>query len=273
MYEELKEVLLLKRELLAQKYSQSTIDTYSSCLKVLIQNAGNDLNPEKIKDFLITINNRSYHKQLVAATRIYYRFVIKQHISLDDLPYPRKAEKIPEVLSVDEMRKIIEFPKNLKHQAVICLLYDCGLRIGEILRLQLKDINRERMEIYIRASKQNKDRIVPIEPATLYLLEQYYKAFKPVNYLFNGQKKEQYTETSINNLLKYWAKRAGVNKKIHAHKVRHTYATHLHENGTDLNIIKDLLGHSDVRTTEIYTKTSQAKKKVPSLLRDIKILT
>ena len=96
---------------------------------------------------------------MVAATRIYYRFVIKKHFSLDDLPYPRKAEKIPEVLSVEEMRKIIEFPKNLKHQAVICLLYDCGLRIGEILRLKLKDINRERMEIYIRASKQNKDRI------------------------------------------------------------------------------------------------------------------
>lgn len=272
MYEELIPVLLFKRELLARKYSQSSIETYCSCLTVIIKNVGDDFNLEKIKDYLITINKRSYHKQLVAAVRNYYLYVLKKKISFDDLPYPRKEEKIPEILSVDEMRKIIEYPKNLKHQCIICLLYDCGLRIGEILRLELTDINRSRMELFIRASKQNKDRIVPIEPHTLKLLEEYYKAFKPKKYLFNGQQGDKYTETSINQLLKYWAKRAGINKRIHAHKIRHTYATHLHENGTDLNIIRDLLGHSDVRTTEIYTKTSQAKKKVPSLLRNMNLL-
>lgn len=271
MENEISQVSDLRRELLVRKYSQSSIDTYCSCLNVVISKVGSGLDLEKIKDFLITVNKRSYHKQIVASVRNYYDFVLKKPIDLSDLPYPRKEEIIPEVFSVDEMKRIIEFPKNLKHQAIICLLYSCGLRIGEVLRLELTDINRSRMEIFIRRSKQNKDRIVPIDENTLSLLEKYYKAYKPVKYLFNGQHGGQYTETSINSLLKYWAKSAGVKKSIHAHKLRHTYATHLHERGVDLNIIKDLLGHADVKTTEIYTKTSQAKKRVGSLLTGIKI--
>lgn len=266
MNQETIEETRFRRELLIRKYSQSSIDTYISCLKVLMFKADRNLDIDKIKDFIITIENRSYHKQLVAAIRNYYDFVLKQKLSFSDLPYPRKEEKIPEVLSVGEIRKIIDCPKNLKHQVIICLLYNCGLRISELINLELSNIDKERMVLKIKASKQNKDRNVPIQQDVLDLIDRYYNEFTPDKYLLNGQQGALYTESSINQLLKYWAKKSGVNKRMHAHKLRHSYATHLHEMGIDLNIIKELLGHSDVKTTEIYTKTSNAYKQVPSLL-------
>lgn len=257
-----------KRELLVRKYSQNSIDTYVSCFKVL--NLKTDLSIEGIKTFLITITNRSYHKQIVATARNYYSFVLKINLNISEIPYPRKEEKIPEVFSVEEIKKLIEFPKNLKHQVIICILYNCGLRISELINLQLSDIDRSRMILKIKASKQNKDRNVPIQQKILELIERYYREYKPEKYLLNGQQGLLYTESSINQLLKYYAKKVGINKKIHAHKMRHCYATHLHESGIDLNIIKNLLGHSNVKTTEIYTKVSQAyTNKVPSLLSGI----
>lgn len=272
MKDETEEEVKFKRELLVRKYSQSSIDTYVSCLRVIMFKSGKSLNIENIKDFVITINNRSYHKQIVATIRNYYEFVLKQKLDLSDLPYPRKEEKIPEVLSVEEVKKIINFPKNLKHQVIICSLYNCGLRISELINLKLSDIDRERMVLKIKSSKGNKDRNVPIQAKILDLYERYYHEFKPKTYLLNGQHGLTYTESSINQLLKYWAAKAGINKRIHAHKLRHCYATHLHESGIDLNIIKELLGHSDVKTTEIYTKVSKAyTSKVPSLLNDMNI--
>jgi site-specific recombinase XerD len=127
------------------------------------------------------------------------------------------------------------------------------------------------MIITVRQSKGNKDRVVPISEDLLRLTERYYRQYNPVKYLLNGRFSEQYTESSINQMLKYWAAKCGVRKHIHAHKIRHSFATHLHENGIDLTIIRDLLGHSDVKTTDIYTKTSTAKTRVQSLLIGIDI--
>lgn len=268
---ETEQEFLFKRELLARKYSQNSIETYISCLRVLIFNCGTDLEPEKIKDFTITIKKRSYHRQLVATARNYHGFVLKKRLDLSDLPYPRKEEKIPEVFSVDEISKIVNYPKNSKHQLIICLLYNCGLRIGELINLKLYDINRSRMELNIKGAKGNKDRNIPIDAATLVLMEKYYREWKPKQYLFNGQQGNTYTESSINQLLKYWAKKSGVNKRIHAHKLRHCYATHLHESGVELAVIQDLLGHSNMKTTDIYTKTSQARRRVPSLLTNMSV--
>jgi site-specific recombinase XerD len=272
MEDEIKEIINFKRELLARKYSISSIETYCSCLKVLYFKCDTELKIEKIKDYIIAnIKERSYHKQIVATVRNYYDFVLNIKLQLRELPYPRKQEKIPEVFSIEEMRKLIQYPKNLKHQVIICLFYNCGFRMSELLYLKPEHINRSRLEIMIKGSKGNKDRNVPITEKLLNLLERYYKEFKPTKYLFNGQHGPLYTESSINQFLKYWAKKCGINKKIHAHKLRHTFATHLHESGVDLNIINELLGHSDVKTTEIYTKTSQAYRKAPSLLSNIDI--
>lgn len=254
-----------KRELLLRKYAQNSIDTYVSLLGVLIDRTQLDL--QKVKDYLCTVKNRSYHKQLVAAYRNYCDFVLKSPISLNDIPYPRKEEKLPEVLSVAEVKKLIEYPKNYKHQAIICLLYNCGLRVSELINLKMSEIDRKRGVITIRGAKQNKDRQVPLSADLAELLVKYYKSYKPDTYLFNGQQGLLYTESSVNQLLKYWAKKAGINKRIHAHKLRHCFATHLHEAGTDLSIIQKLLGHSDIKTTDIYTKVSTAYvNRVPSLI-------
>jgi len=269
--EETHEELLLKRELMARKYSQSSINTYVACLRVLMFKADRNLDTEKIKDFLVTVQKRSYHKQFVAAIRNYYKFVLKKPLDFSDLPYPRKEEKIPEVFSVDEMRKIVNYPKNHKHQLVICLLYNCGLRIGELLELKPQQINRARMEINIKEAKGNKERNIPIDASLLGLMERYYREYRPAKYVFNGQKKDKYTESSVNKFLKYYAEKCGINKRIHAHKLRHCYATHLHESGVELSIIQELLGHNDIKTTEIYTKTSQARKRVPSLLINMNV--
>jgi len=256
-----------RRELLARRYSQSSIDTYISCLKVLQFKASETFEIDKIKDYVITLKQRSYHKQMVATVRNYYDFVLGIKLNFSELPYPRKEEKLPEVFSVDEMKLILDYPKNLKHQVIISVLYNCGLRISELIYLELAHIDSARMVLLIKGSKGNKDRNVPIQQKLLDLLRDYFKEFKPKRYLLNGQQGDLYTESSVNQLLKYYAKKVGINKKIHAHKLRHCYATHLHEMGIDLNIIRELLGHADIKTTEIYTKVSKAyTSKIPSLI-------
>lgn len=270
--EEPEEIKKFRRELRARKYSISSEATYISCLKFLYFKVDKELKIEKIKDHIITIKKRSYHKQMVATTRNYYDFVLGIELDLKKLPYPRKEYKIPEVFSKGEMKKMIEYPKNLKHQLVMCLLYNCGLRIGELLHLKPEQINRERGVIKVENAKGNKERYIPFNGKLMKLYDEYFAEWKPEKYVFNGQKKLLYTESSVNQSLKYWAKKSGVYKHIHAHKLRHTYATHLHESGVDINIIKELLGHEDVKTTEVYLKTSQAyTSNLPSLLTDINV--
>ena len=258
------------RELLARKYAQRSIETYISVLRVIQQKISYTIEVQKIKDYIISnVNERSYHKQFVATTRRYYEHVLKIKLDLSDLPYPRKEEKIPNVLSSDEIKRLIQKPKNMKHQLIICLFYNCGLRMSELLYLKPDNIDRSRMEVCIKNAKGNKARNIPIEQNAIDLLDKYLEQFKPIKYVFNGQFGGLYTESSINQLLKYWAKKAGITKKISAHTLRHSYATHLHESGIELAVIQELLGHSNIKTTDIYTKTSQARKRVPSLLNGV----
>lgn len=256
MNTEINQINKFQRELVLRKYASSTCQTYTSCLGILFQKCGNPLTVKAIKDYLITIKNRNYHKQLVATARNYFEFVLGIKISLNDIPYPRKKYKLPEVLSQEEMKALINYPKNLKHQAVIETLYSCGLRVSELINLKFEHIDRSRMVINIKESKGNKDRLVPLSSKLLSLLEAYFKEFHPKIYVFNGQFKIQYTESSVNQLLKYWAKKAGIKKHIHAHTIRHSFATHLLEAGTDMMIVQKMLGHSNMTTTQIYAHIS-----------------
>jgi len=245
-----------KRELMVRKYSYNTIETYCSCLKVIFDKCGENPTLDSIKSYLLVIQNRNYHKQIVATFRNYSEFVLGLKLKLQDIPYPRKEERLPDILSKSEIESIIKCPKNLKHQSVICLLYGGGLRVGELINLKITDIDSSRMVINIRASKGNKDRVIMLDQSLLELLRSYVKEYKPVNYLFNGQKKDQYSDRSVNELLKYWAVKSGVKKNVHAHLLRHSFASHLLESGTDMAIIQKLLGHNNIKTTEIYAKVS-----------------
>lgn len=245
-----------KKELMLRKYSYNSINTYCSCLQMVFNQIGELPSIPEIKEFLLTIENRNYHKQMVATIRNYFDYVLKLPLDIKDIPYPRREYKLPEVLSLEEMSSLIKYPKNLKHQVIIEVLYGCGLRVGELINLKITDIDKSRMIINIRAAKGNKDRQVMLDQNLLNLINDYVSEYKPNTYLLNGQFKNQYSERSVNELLKYWSEKAGIKKHIHAHLLRHSFATHLLEAGTDMSIIQKLLGHNNIKTTQIYSHIS-----------------
>lgn len=246
----------LKRELVLRRYSPKTIDTYLSCAGKMLSTIGYDPTLDAIKDYLLTIKSTAYHKQMVATIHKYFRLVLNRPLSLNDIPYPRGQQKLPDILSVDEVRRLFNTIANFKHKAIVTLLYGCGLRVGELLGLVVSDLNFERMEIKIRAGKGNKDRVVIIDEKMVRLLKNYLSADRPTGYLFTGQYGGQYTQASVNGLLKYWAKKAGIKKPIHAHLLRHAFATHHFEGGTPLSVVQAMLGHSNIKTTQVYARAS-----------------
>lgn len=265
------EIEKFERELRLRRYARSTIETYTSCLKVLHERVSESFDIDKIKEYILTINKQNYHKQMVSTVRNYYKFVKGVELNLNDLPYPRKIETLPVVLSVEEVRKLIEYPKNLKHQVILCYLYSCGLRRSELVNLKLSDIDRTRMEIRIRQAKGFKDRFVPISQELLKLTEDYYKQYKPKEYLLNGQFSLQYCPETVNKVVKIYAGYCGLRKDVHAHTLRHCCGTHLHEMGVDLAIIQRNFGHRNIKTTDIYTRTSTAYRRTPSLLNTMNL--
>lgn len=183
-----------------------------------------------------------------------------------------KGEKIlPNVLSKEEVKKILNVHTNIKHKAMLCLIYSCGLRRSELLSLRPNDIDSNRNLVIIRQAKGRKDRVLPLSTKILEILRDYYKEYKPTEWLFEGQyPKTPYDERSLANVLKLALKKAKVNKPATLHWLRHSYATHLLESGTDLRYIQEILGHKSGRTTEIYTHVSiKCVQKVKSPFDDL----
>ena len=179
-------------------------------------------------------------------------------MNLDNIQRPRREKRLPNVLSKQEIKAILEAPTNLKHRALLSLIYACGLRRSEVLNLTLKDVLSDRNLLFIRQSKGKKDRVVPISHKIIEMLRDYYKAFKPKTWLFEGQMPNtKYSEMSLAKVLKQALKKAGNQKAVSLHWLRHSYATHLLESGTDISYIQKLLGHSDIKTTLIYAKVSK----------------
>ena len=166
---------------------------------------------------------------------------------------PRKQERLPEVLSKGEVLRMIDSNPNIKHKCIVALLYSAGLRRNELINLKPTDINSERMVINVRQGKGRKDRMTILSKQLLTDLRLYYKLYKPTQYLFQGQQREQYSGTSVAKVVRRAAQRAGIQRRVTPHMLRHSFATHLLEAGTDLRYIQVLLGHSSSKTTEIYT--------------------
>ena len=170
---------------------------------------------------------------------------------------PKQATVLPNVLSKEETKRLLLALRNVKHKTMLSLVYSCGLRRSELLNLKLPDIDSNRKLVIVRQAKGKKDRIVPLSDKILILLREYYVAYKPLQWLFEGQVKgERYDERSLANVLKQAVEKAEINKPVTLHWLRHSYATHLLESGTDLRYIQEILGHSRSRTTEIYTHVS-----------------
>jgi site-specific recombinase XerD len=176
---------------------------------------------------------------------------------ISKIPYPKSDKKLPIVLSVDEIQNMFSVCENRKHRAILALLYSCGLRVSELINLKWEHIDRGRKVINIIQAKGKKDRQVPLNEKLVFVLTEYWKEYKSKVYVFNGWKNEpQYSERSVGQVVKQLAVKAGIKKDVYTHLIRHCNATHLVEAGTDINLIQRLLGHSNVKTTMIYTQIS-----------------
>ena len=242
-------------------YANNTVKSYVSCFEAFMNyyhdkdiDSLNEVEIRMYLHFLVKCDrSHSYINQAINSIKFYYEIVLGMPNRLYLLERPRKKRKLPVILAKSEVVKLIEATNNLKHRCVISLLYSAGLRRGELLNLKLEDIDSKRMLIRVVDAKGNKDRYTLLSEKTLVDLRAYYKEYRPSSYLFEGQVKAQYSANSVGNVIAQAVIKAGIKTKVTAHTLRHSFATHLLENGTDLRYIQLLLGHSSSKTTEIYT--------------------
>lgn len=250
----------------SKRYSESTIKTYTEAIRIFLQFFSAKALNEIGNDDIITFNNgyilknklsASYQNQMVNAVKLFFQTVQNRKLNIEQIHRPKKPKTLPNVLSKEEIKTILEAHGNIKHRAMLSLIYACGLRRSELLNLKPADVDSKRGILLIKQAKGKKDRIAPISAKTIEMLRDYYKAYKPQAWLFEGQTKgEQYSEKSLENVLKQALQKINIKKPVSLHWLRHSYATHLLENGTDLRYIQKLLGHNSSKTTEIYTHVS-----------------
>ena len=255
-----------KNYLRSKRYSESTLTTYSEALKSFLLFYREKPIAEITNEDVIIYNNEyilknnlssSYQNQIVNAIKLYFKTIKETKIDIDKIHRPKRAKVLPNVLSKEEIKVILEAHSNIKHKTMLSLIYSCGLRCGELLALKPVNIDSRRNIVLLKNSKGKKDRIAPLSPKILEMLREYYKVFKPKHYLFEGRiAGEQYDARSLQLLLKQAIRKAGITKPVTLHWLRHSYATHLLESGTDLRYIQELLGHNSSKTTEIYTHVS-----------------
>ena len=249
------------RKLELKRYANSTIRTYVSCFETFINlyNDRNiqDLNEEDIRMYLQKLIredfSHSYINQAINAIKFYYEVVLEMPNRFYAIERPRPIEKLPKVLAKEEIMAIIDNTNNIKHRCVVSLLYSAGLRRNEILNLKLEDIDSKRMVIKVRSGKGNKDRFTILSEKLLGDLRKYFLEWRPKNFLFEGPGRKAYSAESVSSIVKNAAKKAKIKKRVSPHMLRHSFATHLLESGTDLRYIQVLLGHRSTKTTEIYT--------------------
>jgi integrase/recombinase XerD len=252
-----------------KNYSSHTLKSYHGLLvkflnfyKDLTIDQINKLPEEEINRYHSTLKESSNYStsllnQSVSALKFYYQEVVGRDFRTDSIERPLFHKALPKVLSPREVKAVLDNIQNLKHKVIIMLIYSAGMRISEALNLRIKDIESDRKMIFIRAAKGNKDRYTILSEKLLILLRQYYLKYRPTEYLFEGQYGGAYSDGSIRKILSKAVELAGINKRVNVHMLRHSFATHLLEQGTDLRYIQELLGHSASRTTEIYTHVSK----------------
>ena len=256
----------VKRFLNEKRYSGNTVDAYLSLLELFFKYFSGvdpaDITEDDISDFFhdyIAFHNysRSYHNQLISAIKIYYKLNGSVGIDSSNLGRPRRTRTLPKVFSKEEVKRILSSTRNTKHMVLLWVIYSCGLRRSEVTNIRLKDLDRDRGILNIREAKGMTDRIVPVPQMVWDKIDEYMKGYLPVFWLFEGQTGGKYSVESVYRVFKQALKAAGIRKDVGVHSLRHSYATHLHENGLDIRYIQELLGHRSSRTTEIYTHVSR----------------
>jgi len=269
-----------RKWLVTHRSPEATIRTYTSMmeafLKFVAPRKASECNADDlvrmVNDYILPMGlSYSYQNQLISAVKKFYREICNDKIDPGEFTRPRVRHRLPNVLSKDEVKRILSAPMNEKHRVLLSMIYGCGLRRSEAIMLELEDVDRDRMLLSVRQSKGFKDRIVPISLKLVDMIDSYIERYKPAVFLFEGQRQGYpYSATSIEKIFIVACTKAGIRKKITLHGLRHSYATHLLESGTDLRYIQELLGHKSSKTTEIYTHvTEKSIQKIRSPFDDL----
>ncbi|ALP38202.1 integrase [Paenibacillus sp. IHB B 3084] len=254
----------LRDELVARGYSSKTIKAYVSQIERFfadLQGAEASINDAAVQKYALALLEKglshAYVNQAISALKFYFRHVLKQSKSAAYVR-SKKESKLPDVLSLNEVMRLLKAVKNPKHRAILYLTYTSGLRVSEVVRLRPEDCDRERKVLKVRQGKGRKDRQTLLSEAAFSVVEQYIGAEQPEDWLFPGQREGRHlTERSAQKVFEKALAEAGVRKQVSIHSLRHSFATHLLENGIDLRYIQELLGHQSVRTTKRYTHVSR----------------
>lgn len=249
-------IKICEQKFIYLNYSERTRETYLSYINKFLGSLDKQIVHLSAKDFQHYLDNCEFtsisqQNQVINAIRFLYKFGLEKKYDKVSFKRPRGEKKLPVVIDKDFIIEKLSNIENLKHKAILSLAFSVGLRVSEVLNLKIEDIDSKRMIIHIHNAKGRKDRIVPLSPNILLLLREYFKKYRPKEYLFNGQLELKYSAESCNEIIKKY-----LGKKYHFHQLRHSFATTLLEQGTDLRYIQKLLGHSSSKTTEIYTHVS-----------------
>jgi len=264
---------LMRRYLDGVRYSGRTNESYLSLLefffKYFHEKDPLEIPMEDVSGFIydfIILNgySASYQNQMISSIKTFYRISGRSRLELEIIERPRRSRALPKVFSKEEVKRILNSTRNIKHKLILWMIYSCGLRRSESTNIRLTDLDRARGILHIREGKGRVDRIVPVSTKVWEKLDEYIDAFHPVKYLFEGQSGGRYSVESVYHVFKQALHSAGIKKDVGVHSLRHSYATHLHESGLDIRYIQELLGHRNTRTTEIYTHVSRRN------LRDVR---
>lgn len=252
--------------LTSRRYSANTVRVYTEALSIFFRFTGSMELGQLSHADVIQFNNAyilkhaysaSFQNQVVNAIKLYFKTQRNLEMKVELIQRPKREKRLPNVFSKAEVKAILGAPANIKHRTMLSLIYACGLRRGELINLRLQDVHWDRNLLFLRQAKGKKDRVLPIGAKIIEMLRDYQKAYTTKIWLFEGQREgEKYSERSLQLVLKQALQKAGNPKPGSLHWLRHSYATHLLESGTDLRYIQELLGHSSSKTTEIYTHVS-----------------
>jgi integrase/recombinase XerD len=245
-----------------RNYSSHTIDQYVSHVSRFARHFGrspDQLGAEEIREYLVHLKDKkkasfAVQRTAVSSLRFLYGVTLRRDTAIEDIPAPKEEKKLPVVLSKKEVKAVLDALANLKHRTILSLCYGVGLRVSEVTTVRVKDIDSQRMVILVRQGKGRKDRYVPLTPALLQRLREYWKAYRPSDWLFPGQNPEKpLTRRAAMRCCVRAGRIAGIRKHVTPHVLRHSYATHLLEAGVNIRVIQRLLGHRSLNSTARYT--------------------